>query len=98
MLDSKRLPVLDLLRAVAILWVILHHLIDRFVLLDANTTFLKVLNSGNAGVDLFFVLSGYLIGRIILSEVRRPGELRVWSFWYRRWMRTLPAYFVTLLL
>lgn len=48
------------------------------------------------GVDLFFCLSGFLIGRILMhvsvrwTEEKERGVIR---FWYRRWMRTLPLYF-----
>jgi len=50
------------------------------------------------GVDIFFALSGFLIGRILLklgSTVVRPRELL--RFWMRRWLRTLPIYYVMLL-
>jgi peptidoglycan/LPS O-acetylase OafA/YrhL len=53
---------------------------------------------GLTGVDIFFALSGFLIGRILLKSgsmvVEPKGLLR---FWARRWLRTLPAYYVMLL-
>jgi peptidoglycan/LPS O-acetylase OafA/YrhL len=48
------------------------------------------------GVDLFFCLSGFLIGRILLKEATHWREEKIGGltgFWYRRWMRTLPLYF-----
>lgn len=51
---------------------------------------------GLFGVDLFFCLSGFLIGRILLQESAGWGhekEEGLVRFWYRRWMRTLPLYF-----
>jgi peptidoglycan/LPS O-acetylase OafA/YrhL len=47
-------------------------------------------------VDLFFVLSGWLLGHQLLRELKRTGTIEVRRFWTRRWMRTLPAYFVVL--
>lgn len=45
------------------------------------------------GVSIFFVLSGYLIGGILLRETERPfGKKDLFIFWKRRWLRTLPAY------
>ena len=52
------------------------------------------------GVSIFFVLSGFLIGKILLKTINKPsfnfGDLK--GFWFRRWMRTLPAYFFVLTL
>lgn len=65
-------------------------------LLPWEVTAATLLWVGNAGVDLFFVLSGFLIGRIVLRELVATGTLKVTRFWGRRWLRTLPAYFATL--
>ena len=51
---------------------------------------------GQRGVDLFFVLSGYLIGTIALREFYDTGRIQLGRFWRRRWLRTLPAYYVVL--
>lgn len=52
---------------------------------------------GHAGVDLFFVLSGFLIGRILLREIGpTAGWRQVRHFWIRRWFRTLPNYVLAL--
>ncbi len=90
---SSRLFGLDLLRAVAILLVLLAHT------LPGGTTFpiIKPIAAtfGYFGVELFFVLSGFLIGGILIRMMQR-GELRTVSgvveFWKRRWYRTLPNY------
>jgi peptidoglycan/LPS O-acetylase OafA/YrhL len=50
------------------------------------------------GVDLFFAISGYLVGGIALREVVGGDALAAPRFWIRRWLRTLPAYLVTLAL
>ena len=52
---------------------------------------------GEAGVELFFSLSGFLIGGILVADSQASfGLQRVSQFWFRRWMRTLPAYYVAL--
>ncbi len=93
---KNRFPALDFLRVCAIAGVILYHLHDRLAQV-ASPAILKIAAFGSSGVDLFFVLSGFLIGRIILSEIHKTGQFRIGSFWYRRWMRTLPAYYAVLL-
>lgn len=83
---------LDLLRAVAILVVIEQH--GRFISTWLGNR-LQILGVPD-GVDLFFVLSGFLIGGILLKDYSKTNELNVKSFWIRRWLRTLPIYFVAL--
>jgi peptidoglycan/LPS O-acetylase OafA/YrhL len=92
----RRIAALDALRAFAITWVILHHVVRAYVPSTDGSFVVKFCRMGNAGVNLFFVLSGCLIGGILLSELRASGGLQVPRFWYRRWMRTLPAYYATL--
>lgn len=51
---------------------------------------------GAYGVELFFVLSGWLLGRQLLTELQATGSIRVRRFLARRWLRTLPIYYVLL--
>ena len=87
---------LDLFRALAILLVVLSH--GKFLLNGTsleNFPFVKMLD----GVDLFFVLSGFLIGGILLRTMSEGMNWRdVAHFWKRRWLRTLPNYYLILLL
>jgi len=74
-----RQPGLDGLRAVAVSGVLLFH---------ANVSWLP---GGFLGVDVFFVLSGFLITRLLLDEHRRRGAISVGRFYVRRALRLLPA-------
>src|SRR2546421_11163008 len=89
--DRERQPGLDLLRALAIIVVVIYHAalfgfklprrVDRF---------------GWIGVDLFFVLSGYLIGGQLLAPLARGRSIDLRRFFARRVLRIIPAYFVIL--
>lgn len=74
-------PALDGLRAIAVLSVLFYHLGYRWM------------RGGFLGVDIFFVLSGYLITSILVSELYGRG-VRLGSFWARRARRLLPAVLV----
>jgi peptidoglycan/LPS O-acetylase OafA/YrhL len=84
---------LDLLRAVAIVLVLMSHY-TGFV--ARAPIFGAIGGVGWAGVDLFFVLSGYLIGNQILALVARGEALSLKVFFARRLLRTLPNYYVVL--
>lgn len=83
---------LDGLRALAIMLVFTAHAVSSF----GAPALLSPLQFGGSGVDLFFVLSGWLIGNQIFNEKKRYGNIEVKRFWVRRWMRTLPAYYAVL--
>jgi hypothetical protein len=66
----RRLPGLDLLRATAVVWVVLFH---SFLVGGLGADFDWFLRFGWAGVDIFFVLSGFLIGTQVMRPLQR-GE------------------------
>lgn len=73
-------PVLDGVRALAIIPVLLYH-----------SAFPQLFQSGRAGVDLFFVLSGFLITNLLIEEWKRTGDVEVGRFYARRVLRLAPA-------
>ena len=78
-------PHLDGLRAVAVYLVVVFHAgVDRF-------------SGGYIGVDVFFVLSGFLVTQLLLRDIAARDSIRFGRFYARRFRRLLPAAFVTLL-
>lgn len=83
---TKYYPALDGLRGVAILLVIFHH----------NFRFIGYFFFGWLGVDLFFVLSGFLITDILMNAVGKPHFLR--NFYLRRVLRIFPVFYLILII
>lgn len=83
---------LDLVRSIAIVFVLLSHLGIE----DAKTC---GVNLGRWGVEIFFVLSGFLIGQILIKNFSKSLTTKsVLDFWVRRWFRTLPLYYLVIIL
>lgn len=78
----RRIPALDGIRGVAILLVVILH------------GWPSVMPGGAYGVTVFFVLSGYLITRLLVEEHERTGQIQLGNFYARRAIRLLPALFV----
>src|ERR1700685_2541542 len=82
---SEHLPALDGIRAFAVTAVILYHFGVAGV------------SGGLLGVDVFFVLSGFLITSLLCEEHLKRGTIRLRQFWARRARRLLPGLFLLLL-
>lgn len=93
---NNRIFGLDLLRFLAIFFVLLGHSAILMPMGYKHWPRTLVLD----GVGLFFVLSGFLIGQILLRQINagKAGLRDLLRFWSRRWLRTLPAYLFMLLL
>lgn len=91
----NHLPGLDLLRAIAIVWVMLFH---SFLVGGLGADFAWLSRFGWAGVDIFFVLSGFLIGTQVLQQLQRGEGFSLGGFYARRAWRILPAFAVVLAL
>jgi peptidoglycan/LPS O-acetylase OafA/YrhL len=98
--DAPRLAGLDILRAVAVLLVILHHgLHDRSLIgwPDFSIEIAKFLGRGGwIGVDLFFVLSGFLVSGLLFKEHQRTQSLNPVRFLVRRGFKIYPAFYALL--
>ena len=93
--ESPRIHGLDTLRALAVTLVVLHH---YTLFVSGAPTFGWAGTIGWTGVDLFFALSGYLIGNQIFAGVKAPGGLALGRFYARRLLRTLPNFWAVLAL
>jgi peptidoglycan/LPS O-acetylase OafA/YrhL len=78
----KYIPAIDGLRAVAVIAVMLYHLGVSWI------------PGGFLGVDLFFVISGYVITRLLLDSIQRSGGLDLRAFYKSRVRRLLPPRFL----
>lgn len=95
-LQHNRVYGLDILRAIAILFVLVQH--SKYILPIKITHFINLIYFD--GVGIFFVLSGFLIGGILIKIIHNKGfnHKLLFGFWKRRWFRTLPAYYLVLFL
>ena len=95
----KYIKGLDVLRAVAVFFVIITHWGPHTFKSEILTfIFQKIIPDGNFGVDLFFVLSGYLITRILLKAREEQSEeyrfRTIRAFYIRRALRIFPIYYL----
>ena len=97
-LPTKHYPFLDFFRGISVLWVIMHHVFIFFNMRDFLGPMYPFLNqiaqSGLLGVDMFFVISGFLITGII---VRDNEGIRIARFYVRRFLKIMPQYLAVLI-
>lgn len=84
---------LDVLRTLAILLVLVSHALFFVIQAYPQSDKVKLISyfCGFWGVELFFILSGFLIGKIIKDQVFNTDQWLI-TFWIRRWFRTIPCY------
>ena len=93
-LNPNRVFGLDILRALAIIFVVFGH--GNSLIFEESPKLVQFLIFD--GVSIFFVLSGFLIGRILIKELSKSkvNYKTILNFWIRRWFRTLPNYYLIL--
>ena len=93
--SGRRIPALDGLRGIAILAVLLYHYSNGQT--QSSVAWVmgisRILGAGWSGVDLFFVLSGFLITGILYDTQSDPGYYK--KFYIRRILRIFPIYYIT---
>ena len=87
----RHMPALDGVRAIAILIVMVYHL--EWLIPELH----PYVKGGFLGVDVFFVLSGFLITSILLSEKEKTGGVSLLNFYIRRCLRLIPAFWLFLI-
>jgi len=90
-MPSKRLPSLDGLRALSIALVVVGHAYQGATLLSPSTPFWLISGNGALGVEIFFVISGFLITTLLLEEYEQQGTISLHNFYIRRVFRIVPA-------
>ncbi|APR87466.1 acyltransferase 3 [Minicystis rosea] len=96
---DNRFPALHGIRVLAIISVVAYHVTwifagEQGVILDQD--FVNQSLNVFFGMDLFFILSGFLIGSILLRSLRKDGTQDIKRFYLRRIFRTFPSYYVVL--
>jgi peptidoglycan/LPS O-acetylase OafA/YrhL len=95
---DDRYPALHGLRVLGILSVVQYH-VSAFLArtgIAPDYGWASVSMSVFFGMDLFFVLSGFLIGSILIRSIQSSGTIVLWRFYLRRMFRTFPSYYVVL--
>lgn len=102
---AQQEPVIDGVRAIAIMWVVLLHMVffqfasfPEEVMAIFGSPVTGWIKNGTLGVDLFFVISGFLMGSILFGEYKTSGELDFARFYVRRFLRLIPVYVVIMAL
>lgn len=102
---EKNYKPIDGIRAIAVLWVIIFHAwlfqynffpneSDYII----NNSIFTWISKGDLGVDLFFVISGFLIGTILFKEFNRTNTINFKRFYKRRFLRLMPVYIFSMIL
>src|SRR6476661_3356378 len=102
----RKIPSLDGWRALSVIWLISFHcmfyLTSGFTpeskVILFNDIFFNAMWAGSFGVVVFFVLSGFLITRILITEKDRTGQVDFKKFYFRRATRILPCFYLVLLM
>ncbi len=102
--SGARIPQLDGVRTLAMLMVFCYHLqyMACYLNIVKNNIIFKdifygILSNMYLGVDVFFVLSGFLIADFLIREIRRENRIYIGSFYLKRFLRLSPIYYTVLI-
>lgn len=105
---ATNFDVVDGLRAISMLLVIMFHSYMMYAYSQPNVELLEMVEAGgywlswivnsDKGVDVFFVISGFLITNILLRQIESLGRIRLSNFYVRRFLRLSPVYYFAILL
>ena len=102
---EQRYGPLDGIRTVALLWVLMGHVMLGITFVrpekaeEIEGALIPMLLLDESGpVDIFFALSGFLVGGIVIREMRKHGQIGMKRFFARRFIRLIPPYYVSLVL
>lgn len=90
----NRVKSIDGLRAVSIIMVLLNHAGETMPAVITNNYIFQLISNGQLGVRVFFVISGYLITKLLLIERERNGKINLKHFYMRRIFRIFPIFYV----
>lgn len=93
----NRIRSLDGLRAIAIIMVLLSHSIRTMPKVISKNFFYQFIANSDVGVRIFFVISGYLITRLLMTEKDRNGSVSIKKFYMRRIFRIFPVFYLYIL-
>ncbi|MEJ1239008.1 acyltransferase [Chryseolinea sp. T2] len=91
--SKNHIPSIDGLRAVAVLFVVLSHLSVTRSLTEKWNQYIGWFIDGKTGVDIFFIISGFLITLLLLTEREKYGSVNLKNFYIRRVLRIFPAFY-----
>ncbi len=101
-------PVLDGFRALSMLMIMVFHTFATYAHVHPDVGIIDLIEDGgltwswawnaDKSVDIFFVISGFLISGILLRQLDRDGRIHMWNFYSRRFLRLSPAYWVAMLI
>lgn len=90
----NRIKSLDGIRAISILMVLLAHGAFSLPEYITRTFIYDIFSNGHTGVMIFFVISGYLITKLLLLERKKTGEVNIRDFYIRRFFRIFPVFYI----
>lgn len=90
----NRIKSIDGLRAISIMMVLLSHAGETMPAIVRNNYFLQFFANGQLGVRVFFVISGYLITKLLIIERQKNGKINLKHFYLRRIFRIFPIFYM----